>query len=180
MTRIQTILSLQTLLSFISVPFTYAQDAMALIEDLQLAVPAMIEDSTSVLLPFAMEWDMQASALHDKGFVVMPSEYQALAVGDSARLNQSITALAKNESAMRLYTDNAAIAAFNQVYQQASNEGSSIGMIPRDDALLYWVLSRSIIEGPDAISNFREVDGSQELCLPPFIRCTPPNPSPPE
>lgn len=157
-----------------------AQDAAGIIEELQSGTLPIKETATPVLLPFAMEWDAKAAAATDTGKPATADQYRALSVPDGNRMAASLEALANNDDAITFYTDPKTIEAFNQAYQKAIDDGSSIGMIPHADAMRYWMLSRTVTAGPEAIAAYRTGNASPEWCLPPLIRCTPPRPAPKE
>lgn len=157
-----------------------AQDADKIIEELTTGTLPIMEKSTPILLPFAVEWDANAAIADDLYAQTATSEYQALMVPDVSRLQASVEALANNAAAKDFYTDDETIAAFRSAYEDAAARGSTIGMIPRDDAMRYWILSRTVASGPEAVADYRPGYASPEWCLPPLIRCTPPRPAPKE
>lgn len=162
------------------VPEAKAQDAAGIVEELQAGTLPIKETATPVLLPFAIEWDAKATAVTDAGKPATADQYRALAVPDGGRLAASLKALANNDDALTFYTDPKTIDAFNRTYQKAVDDGSSIGMIPQADAMRYWMISRTVTAGPEAIAAYRAGRASPEWCLPPLIRCTPPRPAPKE
>lgn len=180
MKRARQILAAITIAGLGFVPTVQAQDAARIIEELQAGTLPIKETSTPVLLPFAMEWDKHATATANAGKQPVANQYKSLAVPDGGRLTASIEALTKNDEAIEFYTNPKTIDAFNNAYQKAVNDGSSIGMIPHEQAMRYWIISRTVAVGPNAIAAYREGRASPEWCLPPLIRCTPPRPAPEE
>ena len=160
---------------------TYAAEAQQIIEKFQSGNLPITDTETPILLPFAMEWDALAATGENANRRAKPEQYQSLTVPDEGRLKASIEALGRNDEAMKFFTDDKTIEAFNQTYEKAISAGSPVGMIPHDQAMEYWMLSKTITAGPEAIEAYPG-DGyaSPEWCLPPLIRCTPPKPVPKE
>lgn len=155
-----------------------ADDAHQIIADFQNGTLPITETDTPVLLPFAMEWDGLATTGDNAKARAKPEQYQMLTVPDQSRLKASIDALGNNEEAMKFFTDDKTIEAFNMAYEKAVSSGSSVGMIPHDQAMKYWILSRTVSAGPEAIAAYPGSYASLEWCLPPLIRCAPPIPVP--
>lgn len=157
-----------------------ADDARQIIADFQNGTLPITDTDTPILLPFAMEWDALATSGDDANKRAKPEQYQMLTEPDQNRLKASIDALGKNEEAVRFFTDDKTIEAFNMAYEKAISSGSSVGMIPHEQAMKYWILSRTVSAGPEIIAAYPGGNASPEWCLPPLIRCTPPIPIPQE
>lgn len=155
-----------------------ADDARQIIADFQNGTLPITETDTPILLPFAIEWDALATTGDNAKTRAKPEQYQMLTVPDQSRLKASIDALGNNEDAMKFFTDDNTVEAFNMAYEKAISSGSSVGMIPHEQAMKYWILSRIVSAGPEAIGAYPEGYASPEWCLPPLIRCTPPIPAP--
>lgn len=136
------------------------------------------ETSTSVLLPFAMSWDAVAATGALETMRARRPQYGAFVDPGEDRLIKSVEALAQNPDALDFFDDPDTEAIFKDVYDRAAQKGSPVGMIPYDDAKLYWMVSRAIAAGPDAIAAYSRDKVSPEWCLPPLIRCLPPRPVP--
>lgn len=154
-----------------------ADDARQIIADFQNGTLPITKTDIPILLPFAMEWDALATTGDNAKNRAKPELYQMLTVPDQSRLKASIDALGKNEEAMKFFTDDKTIKAFNMAYENAINSGSSVGMIPHEQAMKYWILSRTVSAGPEIIAAYPGTGASLLWCLPPLIRCTPPTPS---
>lgn len=134
-------------------------------------------DDAPLLLPFAMEWDAQASAIHGQSMRAQLRDYVHLMEPNSSWLEDSVRALAENDEALFFFSSAEMQNAFDETYEHARQAGSSIGLIPHDQAMRYWMLSQAISAGPSFIERFPG-DPQIQWCFPPFIRCVPPAPLP--
>lgn len=156
----------------------FATDIYSLVEKFRQGDGPINKTSTSVLLPFAMSWDAAAATGALASMKARRSQYEAFADPGEDRLQESMEALAQNPDALDFFDDPDTEAIFKDVYDRAAQKGSPVGMIPYDDAKLYWMVSRAIAAGPDAIAAYSPDKVSPEWCLPPLIRCLPPRPVP--
>lgn len=156
----------------------YAQEPQSIIDDFSAGMLPIEAAELPLLLPFAAEWDSVVSKSYDLNIAPTIEQYQALALSDEQVLIDSMSALANNPDAVDFFANEETIEAFNLVYDNAINERSSVGMIPHDDAMRFWVVSRTLATGPEALASFRIADPRIQWCLPPLISCTPPEPIP--
>lgn len=169
------------LLSIIAVFFflessVIAEDLKSIVEDIQGGQISIDPIDAPLLLPFAVEWDSQASKTTNGGPVGL-TPYRNLAEPNEDLLKASIEALAKNENAIRFFSSQETQEAFDEAYTRARNNGSSVGLIPHSQAARYWLLSQTIAAGPETLAAYPNGPSAQ-WCLPPLIRCTPPTPVP--
>ena len=157
-----------------------AQQASDLIDQFEAGQMPIDAAEIPLLIPFARQWDKLAAPEKDSEELPRADHYQMLAIPDEGRLKETIDALTRNDEAVKFFTQDETIEAFNQTYQRAVDSGSSIGMIPHDKALKYWIASRALTAGPEALAAYPGGGTSPQWCLPPLISCTPPQPPPTE
>ncbi|MDX8353961.1 hypothetical protein [Cognatiyoonia sp. IB215182] len=171
--------------SFMCIPSLVAtqgssQEAQLIINQYKTGALPIEAAEIPLLLPFATEWDRVARMTEPSSGAVQLGQYQALSIPSDDRLKEAMSALSNNAHAIEFFTNEQTIAAFNQAYEAAQNDGSPVGMIPHDQALRFWMTSRAITAGPEAIAAFPRNGPSAQWCLPPLILCTPPTPVPSE
>lgn len=157
-----------------------AQETQGIIDQFETGVLPIEATEIPLLLPFATEWDRVARTTEPGSGAAQLEQYRALSIPSDDRLNEALSALSSNALALEFFTSEETIAAFNLAYEAAQSEGSPVGMIPHDQALRFWMTSRAITAGPEAIAAFPRNGPSVQWCLPPLILCTPPTPIPSE
>lgn len=149
-----------------------AEDMSSLIEDFQNGNLPINSSNVSILIPFAMEWDAQAASSASSSISIDPEHYRTIMRSDSNLLEKSIEALTANSQALEHFKKPEVQEAFDKVFEQARENGASVGMIPHNKALQYWLMSQILTVGPKTLSASLD-NPSLQWCLPPFIGCTP-------
>ncbi len=137
-----------------------AQDIRNIIESLQTDQSLTEMKNSPLLFLFAREWDSEINTRRHRSMVEI-RRYMNLMNPDEDLLRNGIEGLARSGEIREFFLSRGTEDAFDNAYREARRSRSSVGMIPRDRALRYWILSRLI---------FNERDFPQ-WCSPPFIRC---------
>lgn len=180
MKRFFTLPSRILLILFLTSYAAHAQNMRALIDEFEAGNLPIEGKEIPLLIPFAKEWDNLATTGENTGKAPTLNQYQALTSQDDEKLREALSALAGNDDAVTFFTEDDTINAFNEVYARAQEQDSSIGLIPYEQALRYWMASRALTTGADILSTYPGGHTVAQWCLPPVIRCTPPIPVPEE
>lgn len=165
-------------LLFAVAPRAEAQDAKQLVDELGTGVLPIEAKEIPLLIPFAREWDRIAATEKNAAKAPSLNQYRSLSKADKTRLSETLSALAGNDEALSFFTKQETIDAFSEAYSKAQAKGSSIALIPHHQAMRYWMVSRVLAAGPEAMARYSDGYVSPEWCLPPLILCTPPTPVP--
>ncbi|WGI22820.1 hypothetical protein [Amylibacter sp. IMCC11727] len=152
----------------------FAETVDEIINEFQRGELPIENSASSILLPFAWEWDAVSSKVVGRSNLAKGEAYHALSTSDEDWMKASIQALTSNDNAVDFFKTDETMEAFDKTYQTAVDIGSSVGGISREDALRYWILSRAVAAGPEVLSGLPQGEISVQWCLPPLIRCTPP------